>query len=73
MLAIDLDGFKEVNDAHGHLEGDRALVEVAGRLAANVRQADTVGRVGGDEFMVLCRDTVGRRRRSRWPSGWSPP
>jgi len=56
VLAIDLDGFKEVNDAHGHLEGDRALVEVAGRLAANVRQADTVGRVGGDEFMVLCRD-----------------
>jgi len=56
VLAIDLDGFKEVNDAYGHLEGDRALVEVAGRLAANVRQADTVGRVGGDEFMVLCRD-----------------
>jgi diguanylate cyclase (GGDEF)-like protein/PAS domain S-box-containing protein len=56
VLAIDLDGFKEVNDAHGHLEGDRALVEVAGRLAASVRQADTVGRVGGDEFMVLCQD-----------------
>jgi diguanylate cyclase (GGDEF)-like protein/PAS domain S-box-containing protein len=56
VLAIDLDGFKEVNDAHGHLEGDRALVEVAGRLAANVRQVDTIGRVGGDEFMVLCRD-----------------
>jgi diguanylate cyclase (GGDEF)-like protein/PAS domain S-box-containing protein len=56
VLAIDLDGFKEVNDAHGHLEGDRALVEVASRLAASVRQADTVGRVGGDEFMVLCRD-----------------
>ena len=68
VLAIDLDGFKEVNDAHGHLEGDRALVEVADRLAANVRQADTVGRVGGDEFMVLCRRRVGRRRARRWPS-----
>src|SRR5205085_10542908 len=46
VLAIDLDGFQEVNDAHGHLEGDRALGEVAGRLAASVRQVDTVGRGG---------------------------
>ncbi len=58
VLAIDLDGFKEVNDTYGHLEGDRALVTVAERLAAGVRQADTVGRIGGDEFVVLCREAT---------------
>jgi diguanylate cyclase (GGDEF)-like protein/PAS domain S-box-containing protein len=58
VLAIDLDGFKELNDAFGHLEGDRALVTVAQRLASAVRQSDTVGRFGGDEFLVLCLDAT---------------
>jgi diguanylate cyclase (GGDEF)-like protein/PAS domain S-box-containing protein len=58
VLAIDLDGFKEVNDAYGHLEGDRALITVAHRLTSAVRQSDTVGRFGGDEFLVLCLDTT---------------
>ncbi len=58
VLAIDLDDFKELNDVHGHLEGDRALVTVAERLSSAVRQSDTVGRTGGDEFLVLSLDTT---------------
>jgi diguanylate cyclase (GGDEF)-like protein/PAS domain S-box-containing protein len=56
VLAIDLDGFKDVNDEHGHQAGDGALVVVADRLSKLVRDTDTVGRVGGDEFMVVCPD-----------------
>ena len=56
MLAIcylDLDGFKTINDTHGHGVGDLALVEVARRMANSVRAGDTVARVGGDEFVIL--------------------
>jgi diguanylate cyclase (GGDEF)-like protein len=59
LLVIDLDGFKLVNDAHGHATGDRLLVEVGGRLQAAVRRTDTVGRMGGDEFTV-CLSRVAR-------------
>jgi diguanylate cyclase (GGDEF)-like protein len=55
ILLCDLDGFKPVNDRYGHPAGDAVLKTVAARLCAAVRGDDLVGRLGGDEFLILCR------------------
>jgi diguanylate cyclase (GGDEF)-like protein len=56
VLFVDLDGFKQVNDTHGHKAGDEVLVEAGRRLRSLVRTADTVARYGGDEFTILAEE-----------------
>ena len=53
LAVVDLDGFKNINDIHGHPVGDRALVVAASSIASIVRRGDTAARVGGDEFALL--------------------
>jgi len=56
LLFIDLDGFKLINDTHGHNAGDALLAELAARLRTTLREGDVIGRMGGDEFVVLIEE-----------------
>jgi len=57
VILADIDHFKSVNDTYGHPAGDQLLVAIAGVLLRGVRRVDTVGRWGGEEFMILCPNT----------------
>ena len=72
---VDLDNFKEVNDTHGHEAGDLVLCETARRLLTIVREADTVARVGGDEFVIVFQpnDTNSHNLIGRLDHGLSEP
>jgi diguanylate cyclase (GGDEF)-like protein len=59
VMFVDLDRFKEVNDTHGHQIGDQLLVAVAERLTTLLRPGDSVARLSGDEFVILCEDVAG--------------
>jgi diguanylate cyclase (GGDEF)-like protein/PAS domain S-box-containing protein len=61
VLMVDVDGLRHVNDAFGHAAGDRLLEETARRLAAAVRDGDTVARIGGDEFVIVLPEAAGER------------
>lgn len=65
ILHIDLDGFKAVNDIHGHEAGDFILKYVSASLRSIVRGSDVVGRLGGDEFLVVCTDNTSTKRVER--------
>jgi len=54
---LDIDCFKMVNDKYGHLSGDEVLQQVANLISRNVRRTDTVGRFGGDEFLIVLPST----------------
>lgn len=65
VLYLDLDGFKQVNDEHGHTVGDELLVAVARRLSARLRSSDSLYRQGGDEFVVLMESVASLEEAER--------
>jgi diguanylate cyclase (GGDEF)-like protein len=79
LVIVDLDDFKQVNDRHGHDVGDDVLVTLAERLRESVRSADTVARLGGEEFALLLPETdlpgalaVAERARVAFEASWVP-
>ena len=81
VVFLDLDGFKQVNDVHGHDAGDALLVEVAARLRKHLRSSDLIARLGGDEFLVVLEDiqdlvpveTVSRKLLAEIPRPFAVP
>lgn len=61
LLYCDVDDFKTVNDRFGHAVGDRVLIDVVNRIRSQIRPGDLIGRVGGDEFVVLCERLYGEQ------------
>ena len=57
LILLDIDHFKEINDIHGHLEGDKVLVEISNLLKNSLNQNDEIGRWGGEEFLIICKNT----------------
>jgi len=57
LLFFDLDGFKQINDQHGHSFGDKVLKEIGGRISHSIRKSDMAARIGGDEFVLLLENT----------------
>lgn len=58
IIILDIDHFKRVNDNYGHLQGDKILKEIGNVIRKNLRKSDTVGRWGGEEFIIICINTV---------------
>ena len=75
-MMIDIDNFKQINDTHGHLVGDRVLKQLANLLKREQRSVDIVARYGGEEFVVLLPETTARRvaqlRRAHPAAGGDP-
>jgi diguanylate cyclase (GGDEF)-like protein/PAS domain S-box-containing protein len=65
LVMLDLDGFKDVNDAHGHAVGDQVLKKLAGRLQQELRATDTSARIGGDEFALILPKIAGNKAAER--------
>jgi diguanylate cyclase (GGDEF)-like protein len=65
ILLMDLDGFKELNDLHGHDTGDQVLIEVARRIQSIIRAEDVAARLGGDEFIILIHHLDADEQKAR--------
>ena len=65
LFMIDIDNFKTINDTCGHAAGDRILCAMAETLRSNFRESDVIGRIGGDEFIVLMKNIHGRENAFR--------